>query len=46
MLTVIKWHSGELCSSGVQQSYGLRDETVPESGGVRADAVVASDGSS
>ena len=28
MSTGIKWHSGELSSSGVQQSHGLWDETV------------------
>ena len=39
---VIKCHGGELGNSGVQPSYGPWDETVPESGGARPDAAVAS----
>ena len=42
MLTV---KLSELSSSGVKQSYGLWDETVPESGGARP-AVTSTDGSS
>ena len=42
MSTVIKLHKGVQGSSGVQQSYGLWYEIVPESGGARTDAAVAS----
>lgn len=34
--------SGELESSRVQQSYGLKDETDPEPGGAGLDAAVLS----
>ncbi len=40
----VKWHSGELESSRVQQSYGLRDDAVPEPGGAGPNAVVPSAG--
>ena len=42
MSTVLKRHIGEPGSSGVQQSYGLWYETVPESGGGRPDAAAVS----
>ncbi len=38
----VRWHSGELESSRVQQSYVLRDEAVSEPGGAGPDAVVPS----